>query len=256
MPWWVSGVGRFLARLLAFTAWGWGLIFLRFYGLGVDGVFIVFTGLALDDGRCVVLRVVCGVYRKRMVVTCFFGRISRAFGRCLLIPNCSSDRYVPTGISLGAPLMGFGGNRRPTVSVGVPVASTVVRSISNSHLTVTLTGRNNISFVCNSRSIRSRTTVMTHTGTCGTNFIMDTSGIAPSDALRSVLSLGRGGNFSAITMASSNATGNGLLNVIANHSCHPDHVSTSLGISRFVAPIRGLMANSRGAALGATGSVV
>lgn len=192
----------------------------------------------------------------RSVVTACVGRPSRAFGRCLLVPKCSSYRYVPTGISLGAPLIGFGGKRRPTVRLTVPVISTVVRTISNRELTMRLTHGNNISFVCNSRAPRSRTTVITHIGTGGTKFMFDSSGLTPIGALTSVLTLGRGAKRSAITVARSNAPGKGLIKVMSDHSCHIDHVSHDRGVTSFVAPLRGLIATKFNVALSRTGSVV
>lgn len=189
-------------------------------------------------------------------VTICLGSMSEAFNRCLLVPNLAAGRYIPAGISLGAPLIGRGINRGPTVRLGVPFISTVVRSISNPGLTVRLTHGKKLSFVFNSRPVSDRTRVIQGMGGFGTNFMVDSSGLAPRGALTSMVTLMRHARRSAVNIASSNAPGNGLLNVIADHSCHTRGSSPSGGIGRFVAPFSGLVINRLNVALDRTGRVV
>lgn len=183
-------------------------------------------------------------------------RISEAFNRCLLVPNLAAGRYMPSGISLHAPLIGRTTNARTTVRLGVPFISTVVRSISNPRLTVRLTHGKKLSFVFNSRPVTDRTRVIQGIGGFGTNFIADSSGLAPRRALRSMLHLLHRANRSAVKVASSNSPGKRLLKLMADHSCHVSESPLSGGVGSFVAPFRGLVINRIKLALDRTGRVV
>lgn len=118
----------------------------------------------------------CALYYRVLRVLQVTGR-TLAFSSILLIPTRSA--ILPGATSVHARLAG-------DVSLGVPVVSTSVSAIARTHLTVTLTRRNNVNFVRGGVSVRRRTRRIHLMGVFRTNIISTPMAIHPSTAVRSI----------------------------------------------------------------------
>ncbi|MCL2693548.1 MAG: IMP dehydrogenase, partial [Oscillospiraceae bacterium] len=83
----------------------------------------------------------------------FTDDVSRTFGEYLFIPGLSTEKCVPSNVSLRTPLVKFKKGQTPDISLNIPLTSAIMQSVSDDKMAVALAREGGLSFIYGSQSI-------------------------------------------------------------------------------------------------------
>ncbi len=83
----------------------------------------------------------------------YFDGASHTFGEYLLVPGYSSDKCIPTNVSLETPLVKFKKGEQPKIKMNIPMTSAIMQAVSDDNMAIALAKEGGVSFVYGSQSV-------------------------------------------------------------------------------------------------------
>jgi len=115
--------------------------------------------------------------------------ISRTFNEFLLLPNLTTEKCIPSEVSLRTPLVKFKKGEEAKFSLNVPMVSAVMQSVSGEKMGVALAREGGLAFIFGSQSIEAQAEMVYHVKKHKAGFVISDSNVKSGTTLKDVISL-------------------------------------------------------------------
>ena len=120
----------------------------------------------------------------------FFEEPSRTFNEYLLVPGYSSDKCIPTEVSLKTPLVKYKkGSEECPISLNTPMISAIMQSVSDDKMAVALAKEGGLSFIFGSQSIEDEAEMVRRVKDFKAGFVISDVNLKPDATLDEVVRL-------------------------------------------------------------------
>jgi len=115
--------------------------------------------------------------------------ISRTFNEFLLLPNLTTEKCVPTNVSLKTPLVKFKKGEEPKYYANVPMVSAIMQSVSGEQMGIALAREGGVAFIYGAQSIESQAEMVYHVKKHKAGFVISDSNVKSGTPLKDVIAL-------------------------------------------------------------------
>ena len=115
--------------------------------------------------------------------------ISRTFNEYLLLPNLTTEKCVPTNVSLWTPLTKFKKGQEPELSLNIPFVSAIMQAVSGEKMAIALAREGGCSFIYGSQSIEDEARMVRNVKRYKAGFIDSDSNVKSGTTLGEVIKL-------------------------------------------------------------------
>ena len=115
--------------------------------------------------------------------------ISRTFSEFLLLPNLTTEKCIPTNVSLKTPIVKFKKNEEPKICANIPMVSAIMQSVSGEEMGIALAREGGIAFIFGSQSIESQAKMVENVKKSKAGFVVSDSNVKPDATLGEVVEL-------------------------------------------------------------------
>ena len=119
----------------------------------------------------------------------YYPEPSHTFGEYLLVPGYSSDKCIPTNVSLKTPLVKFKKGEEPKISMNIPMVSAIMQAVSNDTMAIALAKEGGVSFIYGSQTIEEEAAMVARVKNYKSGFVTSDSNITPETTLGEILEL-------------------------------------------------------------------
>lgn len=120
----------------------------------------------------------------------YFDEQSRTFNEYLLVPGYSSDKCIPTAVSLKTPLVKYRkGEEACPIELSVPMVSAIMQSVSDDKMAVALATEGGLSFIYGSQSIESEAAMVARVKDYKAGFVVSDVNLSPEMTLADIVEL-------------------------------------------------------------------
>ena len=142
--------------------------------------------------------------------------ISRTFNEFLLIPNLTTEKCIPTNVSLRTPLVKFKKGEEAKYYANIPMVSAIMQSVSGEKMGIALAREGGLAFIFGSQSIEDQATMVYHVKKHKAGFVISDSNVKSGTTLKEVLNLTKKTGHSTV-MVTDDGTANGkFLGIVTN----------------------------------------
>lgn len=142
--------------------------------------------------------------------------ISRTFNEFLLLPNLTTEKCVPSNVSLRTPLVKFRRGEEPKYSANVPMVSAIMQSVSGEKMGVALAREGGLAFIFGSQSIEAQATMVYHVKKHKAGFVISDSNVKSGTSLKDVLSLSKKTGHSTVIVTDDGTPTGKFLGIVTN----------------------------------------
>ena len=142
--------------------------------------------------------------------------ISRTFNEFLLLPNLTTEKCVPSNVSLRTPLVKFRRGEEPKYSANVPMVSAIMQSVSGEKMGVALAREGGLAFIFGSQSIVDQATMVYHVKKHKAGFVISDSNVKSGTSLKDVLSLSKKTGHSTVIVTDDGTPTGKFLGIVTN----------------------------------------
>ncbi len=142
--------------------------------------------------------------------------ISRTFNEFLLLPNLTTEKCVPSNVSLRTPLVKFRKGEEPKYSANVPMVSAIMQSVSGEKMGVALAREGGLAFIFGSQSIEDQATMVYHVKKHKAGFVISDSNVKSGTSLKDVLSLSKKTGHSTVIVTDDGTPTGKFLGIVTN----------------------------------------
>ena len=142
--------------------------------------------------------------------------ISRTFNEFLLLPNLTTEKCVPSNVSLRTPLVKFKRGEEPKYSANVPMVSAIMQSVSGEKMGVALAREGGLAFIFGSQSIEDQATMVYHVKKHKAGFVISDSNVKSGTPLKDVLALSKKTGHSTVIVTNDGTPTGKFLGIVTN----------------------------------------
>ena len=142
--------------------------------------------------------------------------ISRTFNEFLLLPNLTTEKCVPSNVSLRTPLVKFKRGEEPKYSANVPMVSAIMQSVSGEKMGVALAREGGLAFIFGSQSIEDQATMVYHVKKHKAGFVISDSNVKSGTSLKDVLALSKKTGHSTVIVTDDGTPTGKFLGIVTN----------------------------------------
>ena len=179
----------------------------------------------------------------------YFTEPSHTFNEYLLVPGYSSDKCIPSAVSLETPLVKYKKGETPAITLKTPLVSAIMQSVSGEKLAIALAKEGGVSFIYGSQSIEDEAAMVAAVKKHKAGFVVSQSNIRPDQTLADVLALKeKTGHSTVAVTADGTATGK-LLGIVTSRDYRISRMEPDLKVSEFMTPWEKLVTAPEGTTL-------
>ena len=115
--------------------------------------------------------------------------ISRTFNEFLLLPNLTTEKCIPTNVSLRTPLVKFKKGEEAKYYANIPMVSAIMQSVSGEKMGIALAREGGLAFIFGSQSIEDQATMVYHVKKHKAGFVISDSNVKSGTKLKDVIEL-------------------------------------------------------------------
>jgi len=171
----------------------------------------------------------------------FYSEPSRTFNEYLLVPGYSSEKCIPSAVSLKTPLVRFKKGEEPAISMNVPMVSAIMQSVSGDKLAIALAKEGGVSFIYGSQSIEDEAAMVARVKGYKAGFVTSDSNIRPDQTLADILTLKENTGHSTVAVTDDGTAHGKLLGIVTGRDYRVSRMSTDTPVSDFMTPIEKLV---------------
>ena len=179
----------------------------------------------------------------------YFSEPSHTFNEYLLVPGYSSDKCIPSAVSLETPLVKYKKGETPAITLKTPLVSAIMQSVSGEKLAIALAKEGGVSFIYGSQSIEDEAAMVAAVKKHKAGFVVSKSNICPDQTLADILALKeKTGHSTVAVTADGTATGK-LLGIVTGRDYRVSRMEPDLKVSEFMTPLEKLVTAPEGTTL-------
>ena len=142
--------------------------------------------------------------------------ISRTFNEFLLLPNLTTEKCIPSNVSLRTPLVKFKRGEEAKYYANVPMVSAIMQSVSGEKMGVALAREGGLAFIYGSHSIEDQATMVYHVKKHKAGFVISDSNVKSGTSLKDVLALSKTTGHSTVIVTDDGTANGKFLGIVTN----------------------------------------
>ncbi len=166
--------------------------------------------------------------------------VSHTFSEYLLIPRLSTSKHIPSSVSLSTSLTRFNVGSEAKIKLNIPIVSSIMQSVSNDTMAISLAREGGLSFIYCSQSIENECKMVSSVKNYKAGFVKSDSNIAPEKTLKDVLEMTKKTGHTTIAVTEGGAPHSRLLGVVTSRDYRIGRTNLDEKVSDFMTPITAL----------------
>lgn len=166
----------------------------------------------------------------------FINEPSHTFNEYLLIPGYSSDKCIPSNVSLKTPLVKFKKGETSSITMNIPMISAIMQAVSGDKLAVALATEGGVSFIYGSQSIESEAQMVKRAKDYKAGFVTSDSNLTPDSTLKDVLDLYERTGHSTAAVTDDGSPHGKLLGIITSRDYRVSRMAPDTPVTEFMTP--------------------
>lgn len=179
----------------------------------------------------------------------FINEPSHTFNEYLLIPGYSSDKCIPSNVSLRTPLVKFKKGEEPAISMNIPMVSAIMQSVSGDKLAVALATEGGVAFIYGSQSIENEAAMVRRAKNHKAGFVVSDSNITPDATMADVVALKEKNGHSTIAVTDDGTANGKLLGIVTGRDYRVTRMDPATQVKEFMTPFSRLIWAKEGTTL-------
>ncbi len=167
----------------------------------------------------------------------FCNEPSHTFSEYLLIPTYSSEKCVPSNVSLRTPLCRFRKGEESPLYINIPLVSAIMQSVSDDKMAVALAREGGISFIYCSQEIASQAEMISRVKKYKAGFVANDSSISPDQTLEDILKLKEQTGHTTVAVTHDGSLTGKLLGIVTGRDYRVSRMDLNLKVRDFMIPI-------------------
>lgn len=175
---------------------------------------------------------------------------SRTFNEYLLVPGYSSSECIPERVDLKTPLVRYKkGKEESPISLGIPMVSAIMQSVSNDRMAVALAREGGMSFIYGSQSVEDQAEMIRSVKSFKAGFVPSDSNISPEDTLHDVLELKRITGHSTMAVTEDGSKHGKLVGIVTSRDYRLSRMTGNEKVKTFMTPFDQVITGKEGISL-------
>ncbi len=179
----------------------------------------------------------------------YFSDVSHTFNEYLLVPGYSSSECVPANVSLKTPLVKFKKGEEPAISLGIPLVSAIMQSVSGEKLAVALAREGGCSFIYGSQSIEDEAAMVARAKNFKAGFVVSDSNLREDDTMAEVVRLKEQTGHDTMAVTDDGTASGRLLGVVTGRDYRVSRMDPETKVRDFMTPFSKLVYAKEGTSL-------
>ena len=179
----------------------------------------------------------------------FYEEPSRTFNEYLLIPGYSSSECIPANVSLRTPLVRYRRGEEPSISLNIPMVSSIMQSVSGDQLAIALAREGGVAFIYGSQSIEDEAAMVARVKAYKAGFVSSDSNLAPNQTLADVLDLKARTGHSTVAITEDGSPNGRLMGIVTGRDYRVSRMGPETPIHTFMTPREKLITAPEGTTL-------
>ena len=182
--------------------------------------------------------------------------ISRTFSEYLLLPNLTTEKCIPTNVSLKTPLTKFKKGEEPKYSLNIPFVSAIMQSVSGEKMAIALAREGGLSFIFGSQSIESQAEMVKNVKKHKAGFVRSDSNVKTGAKLREVVELVKKTGHSTVTITDDGTARGKLIGLVTDKDYRISKADLDDEIDKYMTPIDKLVCAKKGVTLSEANDII
>ena len=166
----------------------------------------------------------------------FYKEPSHTFSEYLLVPGYTSPDCIPANVSLKTPLVKFRKGETSDITLGIPLVSAIMQSVSDDRMAVALAREGGMSFIYGSQSVEDEAAMVARVKNYKAGFVVSDSNLTPEHTLADVLDLVKAKGHSTVAITDDGTSTGKLLGIVTGRDYRVSRMSTDLKVKEFMTP--------------------
>ena len=180
----------------------------------------------------------------------YYSEPSHTFSEYLLVPGYTSPECIPANVSLKTPLVKYRkGQEDCPITLGIPLVSAIMQSVSNDTLAVALAKEGGISFIYGSQSIENEAAMVARVKSHKAGFVRSDSNLGPAATLQDVLDLKAVKGHSTVAITSDGTAEGKLMGIVTGRDYRVSRMDPATPVTSFMTPLEKLITAPEGTTL-------
>ncbi|MDR2765837.1 MAG: IMP dehydrogenase [Tannerella sp.] len=175
--------------------------------------------------------------------------VSRTFGEYLLIPGLTTQKCIPSNVSLKTPLVKHAKNKRPAIALNIPFVSAIMQSVSGPELAIELARNGGLSFIYASQPVAAQAGMVRKVKKFKAGFVVSDSNLTPEDTLADVLRTVKKTGHSTIGVTHDGTCNGKLLGLVTSRDYRTERDPMDMKVRDFMTPFAKLIVGQSGISL-------
>ncbi|MDR1336020.1 MAG: IMP dehydrogenase [Tannerella sp.] len=175
--------------------------------------------------------------------------VSRTFGEYLLIPGLTTQKCIPSNVSLKTPLVKHAKNKKPAITLNIPFVSAIMQSVSGPELAIELAHNGGLSFIFGSQPVDAQAGMVRKVKKFKAGFVISDSNLTPEDTLADVLRTVKRTGHSTIGVTHDGTCNGKLLGLVTSRDYRTEKDPMDMKVRNFMTPFSKLIVGQSGVSL-------
>ena len=159
---------------------------------------------------------------------------SRTFGEYLLIPGFTARECTPSNINLKTPLVKYGKNQTPEMSLNIPLVSAIMQSVSDDNMAIALAKEGGLSFIYCSQPIDDEAGMVAKVKSYKAGFVPSDANLRPDSSMADVLALKAKTGHSTMPVTIDGSPNAKLLGLVTTRDYRPSRMDPDTKVQTFM----------------------
>lgn len=186
----------------------------------------------------------------------YYTEPSHTFGEYLLVPGYSSDKCIPTNVSLKTPLCRYKRGEEPRLSMNIPMMSAIMQAVSDDKLAVALAREGGISFLYGSQTAENQAAMVRRVKSYKAGFVYSDANLTVDMTLAQVLELKERTGHSTMAVTEDGTSNGKLLGVVTSRDYRVSRMSMDTPVKEFMTPFERLIYADEDTTLGEANDLI
>ena len=168
----------------------------------------------------------------------YFEGQSRTFNEYLLVPGYSSDKCIPTSVSLKTPLVKYRkGEEDCPIELSIPMVSAIMQSVSDDKMAVALATEGGLSFIYGSQSIEDEAAMVARVKDYKAGFVVSDVNLSPDMTLSDIVRLKEEHGHSTMPVTANGESHGRLLGIVTSRDYRLSRMDMDTKVADIMTPI-------------------
>ncbi len=166
----------------------------------------------------------------------YYKEPSHTFSEYLLVPGFTSEKCIPSAVSLTTPLTRFKKGKKSAIHLNIPMVSAIMQSVSGDELAIALAKEGGMSFIYGAQSIESQAAMVARVKNYKAGFVVSDSNVTPDTTLQEMLFLLDKTGHSTMPVTDDGSANGKLLGLVTSRDYRVNRLKPTVKVKEFMTP--------------------